>query len=256
MAELVAFLEIPAAIAAAERGLVDAAVVPIENAIEGSINVTVDHLIHSGSAPQIVGEVNLSVRHQLIARPGVTLSQIERVVSVGAALAQCRDFLQRELPQAQMLPALSTSAAIESLVHASNLAAIGSERGAALYGMEVVARDIQDTDDNETRFVVLASDPVPPTGADKTSICCLIAEDRPGSLMAILGEFANRGINLTKIESRPTRSGLGKYFFLIDLEGHHSDPVIEAALEGARSKSEQLMFLGSYPSLGGTKGRS
>lgn len=246
-AEYIAFLEIPGAISAVEHGLVDAAVVPIENAIEGSISVTVDHLIHSSSSAKIVGELNLPVRHHLVSRPGVTLSQVERIVSIPAAVAQCRGFLQRELPQVQILPALSTSAAVQSLVHAVNMAAVGSERAAELYGMEVLVRNIQDIDENVTRFVVLSQEAGPATGKDKTSICCLIAEDRPGSLMAILAEFADRGINLTKVESRPTRGGLGKYFFLIDLEGHLADLPVKQALDGARRRSESLMILGSYP---------
>ena len=116
--------------------------------------------------------------------------------------------------------------------------------------MEIIAADIQDGDDNTTRFVVLGGEPTAPTGRDKTSMCCSIAEDRPGSLMAILAEFADRGINLTKIESRPTRSGLGKYFFLIDLQGHQADPQVAAALNGVRGKSHVLKVLGSYPTAG------
>jgi prephenate dehydratase len=113
--------------------------------------------------------------------------------------------------------------------------------------MEIIARDIQDGADNTTRFVVLGGRPAPPTGRDKTSICCSIAEDRPGSLVAILNEFADRSINLSKIESRPTRGGLGKYFFLIDIEGHQDDAGVAAALEGVRANSYILKVLGSYP---------
>jgi len=249
-AELVGFPDIPAVISALGHKLVDAAVVPIENSIEGAINVTLDELIHDESPPPIVAERNLRVRHHLIARPGTGISDIERVVSIPVAVAQCRRFMLEHLPQVQILPALSTSAAVQSLVHSVRIAAIGNERAAQLYGMEIIARDIQDGDDNTTRFVVLGGHPVPPTGKDKTSICCSIAEDRPGSLMAILAEFANRGINLTKIESRPTRGGLGKYFFLIDLEGHQADPAVADALEGVRGNSYILKILGSYPASG------
>jgi prephenate dehydratase len=246
-AEYVGFPDIPAVISALTHKLVDAAVVPIENSIEGSINVTQDHLIHADEPPPIVAELNLAVRHHLVARPGTKLSQIERVVSIPAAVAQCRNFLQQQLPQVQVLAALSTSAAVQSLVHSSNIAAIGNERAAKLYGMEIIAADIQDSSDNVTRFVALGHTPADSTGMDKTSISLLLAEDRPGSLMAMLAEFATRDINLTKIESRPTRSGLGKYFFLIDLEGHQADPKIADALTGVRGHSDQLKILGSYP---------
>jgi prephenate dehydratase len=249
-AELVGFPDIPAVISALGHHLVDAAVVPIENSIEGSVNATLDQLIHDETPPPIVAELNLQVRHHLIARPGMGLSDIERVVSIPIAVAQCRKFMLENLPQVQILPALSTSAAVQSLVHSVRIAAIGNERAAQLYGMEVIARDIQDGDDNKTRFVVLGGEPAAATGRDKTSICCSIAEDRPGSLMAILGEFAQRSINLTKIESRPTRGGLGKYFFLIDLEGHQSDAEVAAALEGVRGNSLILKILGSYPAAG------
>ena len=249
-AELVGFADIPAVISALGHRLVDAAVVPIENSIEGAINVTLDELIHDESPPPIVAERNLPVRHNLIARPGTGLTEIERVVSIPVAVAQCRRFMLEHLPQVQVLPALSTSAAVQSLVHSIHIAAIGNERAAHLYGMEIIAADIQDGDDNTTRFVVLGGEPTAPTGRDKTSMCCSIAEDRPGSLMAILAEFADRGINLTKIESRPTRSGLGKYFFLIDLQGHQADPQVAAALKGVRGKSHVLKVLGSYPTAG------
>jgi prephenate dehydratase len=245
--EFVGFPDIPATISALGHKLVDATVVPIENSIEGSINATVDYLIHTDNAPQIVAEFNLPVRHHLVARPGTTLSQIERVVSIPAAVAQCRTYLQEHLPQVQVLAALSTSAAVQSLVHSSNIAAIGNERAATLYGMEIIASDIQDTSDNVTRFAVLGDRAAAATGHDKTSICFSIPEDRPGSLMAVLAEFANRGINLSKIESRPTRGGLGKYYFLIDLEGHQDDGPVAEALGNVRERSLKFMILGSYP---------
>lgn len=246
-AEQVAFDDIPAVIAALTHRVVDAAVVPIENSIEGSVSATLDQLIHSKAPPVIVAELNLAVRHHLVARPGTSLSDVERLVSHPQAVAQCRRYILEHLPQVQVLPALSTSAAVQSLVHSSRIAAIGNERAASLYGMQLIARDIQDSDENLTRFVLLGHDPAEPTGRDKTSICCSIAEDRPGSLMTILREFSDRRINLTKIESRPTRGGLGKYFFLIDLEGHQHDAEVAAAIEGVRQNSHVLMILGSYP---------
>lgn len=246
-AELVGFPDIPSVISAVSHGLVDQAIAPIENSIEGSINVTLDQLIHGKNQPRIIAEVNLEVHHHLIGRPGTTIGEIERVVSVPAAVAQCRQFLLEQLPQVQVLAALSTSSAVSSLVHSDRIAAIGNERAARLYGMELVARDIQDAADNVTRFVVLGRTSPEATGRDKTSICCYIAEDRPGSLVAILSEFARRDINLSKLESRPTRAGLGKYFFLIDLVGHESDPEVMEALRGVRANCETVLVLGSYP---------
>jgi prephenate dehydratase len=227
--------------------LVEAAVVPIENSIEGSVNVTLDQLIHSRVPPRIAAELNLAVRHHLVGRPGTGLGDIERLVAHPQAVAQCRQFMLEHLPQVQVLPALSNSAAVQSLVHSNNIAAIGNQRSADLYGMAIIRPDIQDSHDNTTRFVVLTDELTSPTGRDKTSICCSIAEDRPGSLMAILAEFANRGINLTKIESRPTRGGLGKYYFLIDCVGHEQDHEVAAALEAVRGISYELKLLGSYP---------
>ena len=246
-AEFVGFPDIPAVISAVSHSLVDQAIVPIENSIEGSINVTIDQLIHGNSRPRINAELNLPVRHHLVGRPGTTIGDVERVVSVPAAIAQCRQFLQDHLPQVQVLPALSTSAAVSSLVHSDRIAAVGTERAARLYGMEVIASDIQDADDNVTRFVVLGRGTTAPTGRDKTSICCMPAEDRPGSLVALLNEFARRDINLTKLESRPTRGGLGKYFFLVDLEGHETDPEVAEALAAVRELCESVLVLGSYP---------
>ncbi|MFN2465364.1 MAG: prephenate dehydratase [Candidatus Dormibacteria bacterium] len=246
-AEMVGFPDIPSVISAVSHGLVDQAVVPIENSIEGSINVTLDQLIHGKNPPRIVAEQNLEVHHHLIGRPGTTIGEIERVVSMPAAVAQCRGFLQQHLPQVQVLPALSTSAAVSSLVHSDRIAAIGNERAARLYGMELIASNIEDADDNVTRFVVLARSSAGATGRDKTSICCYIAQDRPGSLVAILNEFASRDINLSKLESRPTRGGLGRYFFLVDLIGHETDADVAAALAGVRETCESVVVLGSYP---------
>ena len=246
-AELVGFPDIPSVISAVSHGLVDQAVAPIENSIEGSINVTVDQLIHGNNQPRIIGELNLPIRHHLIGRPGTTITDVERVVSIPAAVAQCRQFLLEHLPQVQILPALSTSAAVSSLVHSDRIAAVGNERAARLYGMEIIASDIQDADDNVTRFAILGRTSPAPTGRDRTSILCYIAEDRPGSLVQILGEFAGRDINLSKLESRPTRAGLGKYFFLIDLNGHEDDPVVAEALAAVTQHGVTVHVLGAYP---------
>ena len=253
--QFVMFPDITAVISALGHRLVDAAVAPIENSIEGSVNITVDQLIHAPDSPRIVAELNLLVRHHLVARPGTTISDVERLIAHPQSLAQCRQWVLQNLPQVQILPALSNSAAVQSLVHSNQIAAIGNERSAELYGMTLIASDIQDGDENLTRFVVLGHEPVPSTGRDKTSISCSIAEDRPGSLVTILQAFSERSINLTKIESRPTRGGLGKYFFLIDLSGHESDEDVAEALAAVREQSLTMRILGSYPASPGVAGR-
>jgi len=246
-AELVSFPEVAAAISAVMHRLVDRAVVPIENSIEGSVSVTLDQLIHAERAPRIVAEVNLPIHHQLVARPGIGLSEIERIVSLPLAAAQCRRFLLEHLPQAQILAALSTSAAVSSLVHSSNIAAIGNRRAARLYGMDIVAEEIEDDEDNLTRFVILGHEPVAATGRDRTSICCTPMENVPGALLAVLRPFSDRGLNLAKVESRPTRRGMGRYFFLIDVAGHENDAAVAEALGEVRHFTRQLRVLGSYP---------
>jgi prephenate dehydratase len=245
-ATLVPFLDIPTVIAAVGAGSVDEALVPIENSIDGSIAVTLDLLI-SEASPRIVGETVLPVRHHLIARPGTQLTDVERVVSIPTAAAQCRTYLRDRLPGAQVFPALSTAAAVAACVHSDRLAAIGTTAAARLYGMEVIAADIEDFADNATRFVALGRLATGPTGRDRTSLVFAFSEDRPGSLVGVLTPFAERGINLTKIESRPTKMALGRYHFLIDCEGHESDTPVAAALAEVRSRTVGLRVLGSYP---------
>lgn len=245
-ATLVPFSDIPSAVAALTAGVVDEAIVPIENSTEGSVTVTLDLLI-APEAPRIVGEMVLPVRHHLIARPGTALHDIERVISLGQPAAQCRNFLREQLPGAQVFPALSTAAAVAACVHSDRLAAIGTEGAARLYGMAVIAADIQDNADNATRFVTLGREHPASTGRDRTSLVFSLAADRPGGLLAALRPFADRGINLTRIESRPTKATLGNYWFLIDFEGHLDDAPVAEAVGEVRSIAVELRVLGSYP---------
>lgn len=245
-AVLVPYPDIATVIAAATAGLVDEALVPIENSTEGSVTVTVDLLI-AGEAPPVVGETVVPVRHQLVARPGTRLTDIERVVSIPTATAQCRTFLRERLPGAQLFPALSTAAAVAACVHSGSTAAVGTETAARLYGMEVVAADIQDSVANATRFVALGNRRPAPTGRDRTSIVFSFASDRAGSLVGALTPFAERGINLMKIESRPTKAELGQYHFLIDCEGHELDDRVAAALVELGALTVGLRVLGAYP---------
>ena len=244
---LIPFPTIPAVAVSVSTGMADEGVVPIENSIEGSVNDTLDLLIHE-SQTLIRQEIILPIEQCLLVKPGTPTTAIEVVYSHPQALAQCRRFLERCFPKAQLVAALSTAAAVEEMMKApSPSAAIGPHRAAVLWGAQVLARGIQDHKPNLTRFVVLAQTDHAPTGSDKTSFCFSFAEDKPGLLLSVLQEFANRNINLAKVESRPSKDSLGKYIFLIDMEGHRLDPVIAEALVRVQSKCDLFKVFGSYP---------
>ncbi len=238
----------PAAVSAVETGLATEAVLPIENSIEGSVTTTLDLLIHE-TPLRITGELMLPVRHFLVTRPGVALQDITVVSSHPQALGQCRRFLERCLPSVDQVAALSTSGSVQEAAESTegNRAGIGTMRAAELYGGEILAHDIQDQRGNVTRFVVLSPEDSPPTGDDKTSIAFRLNENVPGSLHHALSEFAEAGIQLTKIESRPTKSWLWDYIFLVDMLGHREDPDIAAALDRAAKHCQMFKVFGSYP---------
>lgn len=251
--ELVALPSIPAVLAAAGAGDVDLGFVAIENAIEGTVNVTVDTLAFGPADLLIQREVVTPVRLHLLGLPGATPGEVDRVVSFPHATAQCRGFLDAELPGARTEAANSTAEAARLVGEGDDLrvAAIGTARAAELYGLDVLAADVEDHPENATRFVVVAAAGVPPpTGHDKTTIVVFQHADRPGSLLAILQEFAARALNLTKLESRPTKRGLGDYCFVIDLAGHVGDELVADCLRDLRSKQADVRFLGSYPAAG------
>lgn len=240
---------------AAERGEADFAFVAIENAIEGTVNVTQDALAFESDL-LIQREIVLPVHLALMVRPGVTMDRIGQVWSFPHALAQCRAWMAANLPGAVSEAANSTADAARMLSVAEgdlavSGAAIAPARAAEVYGLEILDPAIEDHDDNATRFVLLARHVVPaPTGHDKTSIVVFQHADEPGSLLSILQEFAVRGINLTRLESRPTRRGLGNYCFLIDLEGHVADEIVADALRSLKVAHDEVKFLGSYPAAG------
>jgi prephenate dehydratase len=239
---------VPEVIAAVERSDADGGVVPIENMIEGSVSVTLDTLAFD-SELLIQREIDLPVSLNLCAQPGVSLSDVKVVTSFPHALAQCRGWLGKKLPDADTKASHSTSEAARDVSRSKrrDLAAICNALAAELYGLEVLATDIEDHPENETRFVLVGRGVPAPTGHDKTSIVCFQRQDRPGSLLGILQEFAARDVNLTKLESRPTKQGLGDYCFFIDCEGHVSDEVVADALRNVRAKQGEVKFLGSYP---------
>ena len=246
-AVLIPYPSIPEVIMAVAQGQVQEGIVPTENSIEGAVNVSLDMLVHQVDL-QIKYEVVLPVQHNLLARPGTKIEDVEIVYSHPQALAQCANFTSGRLSQAAVRSTTSTTVAA-SLVSESQekWAAIGTKTAAQLYGLEILVEGIQAVNDNYTRFLVLAQDDHPPTGQDKTSIAFAQQKDRPGGLYSIMGEFALRNINLTRIESRPTRKMLGEYIFFLDLEGHRKDEVVREALEQVAEKTTFFKILGSYP---------
>ena len=217
---------------AVAEGEVDLGVVPVENAIEGTVNASVDTMAFDVDV-MIQRELLEPVAFQLLGLPGTELCDIDRVMTIPVAYAQCRTWLRSHLPAAQFTPANSTAEAARHIAADADptVAAIANRRAAELHGLEVLGAGIEDHPENQTRFVVVARSGVPPrTGHDKTSIVVFQRSDRPGSLLGILQEFAARSINLTLLLSRPTKTSLGDYCFLLDLDGHLSDPVVADCL--------------------------
>lgn len=231
---------------AVAAGIVDESVVPIENSLEGSVDESLDALLRAEGV-SIRGELILAVEQNLIAAPGSKLNQITVVMSHPQALAQCREYLERNLPQARLEAALSTAAAVNQAVQSPGSAAIGTRRAAELAGGDILAAAIQDNPHNKTRFVILAREDAPTSGDDKTSFAFTVAHDKPGSLLGVLRELADRGINMTRIESRPTREELGIYIFLIDFQGHRLEAKVAEALAAVRQQAHYFRLFGSYP---------
>ncbi|OGD35885.1 hypothetical protein A2V94_07695 [Candidatus Atribacteria bacterium RBG_16_35_8] len=230
-----------------DRGEADEGLVPIENSIEGSVNITQDILTFESEA-KIIGEVTIPVKHSLIGKKKIKLKDIKKVISHPHATAQCRNFLSTNLKGAEIIAANSTAEAVKILKREDNdVAAIGTKTAAKIYGLEIIENDIEDNKDNKTRFVLLGNKIQTKTGNDKTSIVCFLKEDRPGSLYKILKEFANRDINLTRLESRPAKKNLGDYVFMIDLDGHLHDDNVFKVIEALRKSVYLVKILGSYP---------
>ena len=240
-------------IAEVDAGRAEIGVVPIENAIEGSVNETLDTLAFDASEHLFIHrEIVVPVDLNLCVKPGTKLSDVKTVSSIPQASAQCRDWLATKLPGVDVQAANSTAEAARDVARskAAGRAAIAPSLAAKLYGLEVVAAGIHDHPDNSTRFVVIGHGIAARTGHDKTMIVVFQShQDRPGGLLAILQEFAARDINLTKLESRPTKRELGSYCFFIDFEGHISDELVADVLRNVAAKHE-VRFLGSYAAAG------
>ncbi len=250
---------VDAALAAVRSGEAAAAVVPIENSVEGGVSATLDALA-SGSALRVTREVLVPITFVLAAPSGTSLDDVRRVATHPHGWAQCRGWMAAHLPEASYVPALSTAAAAQGLAAPSEAAAsseVAAPYDAALcaplaaerFGLDVLAADVGDNGGAITRFVVVARPGplAPPTGADKTTLVVYQADDHPGGLLEMLEQFATRGINLSRIESRPTGDMLGRYCFSIDCEGHLGEARVGEALMGLHRTCREVRFLGSYP---------
>ena len=252
-AELVPYTSVSAALDAVRAGQADGAMVPLENSVEGSVPTTLDELA-SGEPLQVTREVLLPVTFCLLARAGTVTSDVRLVATHPHAEAQCRRWLREHLPQAEVVLTPSTADAARSVADGRFDAAVAAPIAAGHYGLQALAADVQDTEGAVTRFVLVSrpGPPPAPTGADRTTLFAFIADDHAGALLSLLTEFAVRGINLTRIESRPSGSGLGRYFFSIDCEGHLADARVGEALAALHRTCAEVRVLGSYPRADGT----
>jgi prephenate dehydratase len=243
---------------AVEEGEVERAVVPIENALEGAVAVTLDTLALDATDLRIVSEVVHPIHHCVVAARELDLADVRRVVSHPQATAQCRLFLREHLGGAERVVAPSTADAVLSVRDSAEPeVALGSRLAADLYGCRILVADVEDHPDNVTRFVWLAraGDAGEHAVADKTSLVFWGGDDQsPGWLVHALRELSDRGVNLTRIESRPRRTSLGHYMFFVDLEGAAADPLVAEALEALAGQVEELRVLGSYTNASGTPG--
>jgi prephenate dehydratase len=238
-------VSIPEVFEAVERGKAEQGVVPIENSIEGSVSATLDALAFDSSL-EIQRELVLDIRFALMAAPGTMLSDVTGVYAHPQAGGQCRRWLERHLPGRAVVAANSNAEAVQSAVASPGAAALGPALAAEIYGADVLEESVQDYAGNQTRFVVIGHGLQPRTGRDKTSLALFMKKDKPGALLMILSEFAYGDINLTKIQSRPTKRQLGDYMFFVDLEGHVEDANVRLALDCLRLKLREVKVLGSY----------
>ncbi len=256
--ELVSVSTIYETVMAVREGSVERALVPIENSLEGSVNATLDSLALETEDVAILGEVILPIRHCLIARTELELSAVEVVISHPQANAQCARFIRTRLAGARVQIGTSTAEAVRTVAeHDGPWAALGNRLAAELYGCVVLRAGVEDVADNETRFVWLGpvgappgapGDTEPPRGPWKTAVVFWgLGSETPGWLVSCLSEFAVREVNLTRIESRPRKQGLGRYMFFVDLEGRDTEPHVGAALAGLREHVEALRVLGAFP---------
>ncbi|MFD5555664.1 prephenate dehydratase [Streptomyces sp. NPDC127068] len=249
--ELIPMVSVPAALDAVRVGSAAGALVPIENSVEGGVTATLDELARGGPL-MIYREVVLPIAFALLVRPGTELSAIKTVTGHPVAQPQVRNWLAAHLPDAVWESAASNADGARLVQEGRFDAAFAGEFAAVTYGLEALVTDVHDAANAETRFVLVGRPgrPAAPTGADKTSVVIWLGDDHPGALLALLQEFAIRGVNLMRIESRPTGQGIGNYCFSIDAEGHITDRRVGEALMGLKRTCPQVRFLGSYPRAG------
>ncbi len=258
-ADLVACPAFADILALAAAGQVDLGFVPIENSIEGSVNEVLDGLIFESDV-LIQREVEIGIRLNLVGPPGMGMADVRRVLAQPVAAAQCRLWMAKHLPGVEVEGAASNADSARRVAEGraggaplepEGTAALSTALAAELHGLGVLAADVEDRPENTTRFVAVARGGIPaPTGHDKTSLVCFQHADRPGSLYGILGQFSARNLNLTRLESRPTKRGMGDYCFVIDLEGHVDDEVVADCLRDLHAQLAGVKFLGSYPAAG------
>lgn len=246
--ERVPLTTIPDVIDAVRSSAAELGVVPIENSIEGAVNLTLDTLAFGPPGVYITGEIAIPVTMNLLVVPGTALAAIKEVRSHAMALPQCREWLATNLPGVEQVTSASTARAAEEVAEGDgSLAALGTTMAAEQFGLEVLCADIQDRDGNTTRFVTLGRAMPGPSAADKTSMVVFLGADRPGLLMRVLDEFALRSINLTNIESRPTKTRLGEYCIFIDASGHLTESRMAEALRSVHRHVADVRILGTYP---------
>ena len=256
-AELTPYPSVTLAISAVRAGTVDGALVPLENSVEGAVPATLDELAGSGEPLIIASETYLPVVFELLARAGTTADQVTTVATHPHAEAQVRRFLHESLGDIELHLLASTAAGAAAVAAGEFDAAVATEVAGRMYGLTSIAHDIADHTGAMTRFVLLTrpTPPPPPTGNDRTSLVAYLRDDHSGALLEILTEFAVRGVNLTRIESRPTKAGVGHYCFSIDCEGHIADARVGDALAAAHRICDEVRFLGSYTRAEGVQGR-
>ncbi len=226
-----------------ESGRADYGVVPVENTIEGVVNYTLDMFLESDL--KISGEVVIPINLHLLSN-AEDVKEIERIYSHKMAIAQCREWIEKNLPKAQVVETDSTAKACEIALEEERSAAIASEAASYTYHLNIIAKNIQESSDNYTRFLVISKREMKPTGRDKTSLIFAV-RDEPGALYKALEVFYKRGVNLTKIESRPSRKRAWDYVFFIDMEGHKEEENVKGVLEDLKGKTQMVKLLGSYP---------
>jgi prephenate dehydratase len=254
-AGLLPLANVTLAIDAVRAGQADAALVPLENSVEGAVPATLDELA-TGDPLVIAEETYVRVTFELLARAGATLADVKTVATHPHAEAQVRRWLMSNLPDASVHLVGSTAAAAQAVATGDFDAAVSAPVAGELYGLDPLARDIADTDGAVTRFVLLTrpAPPPPPTGNDRTTLVAYLREDHSGALLEILSEFATRAVNLTRIESRPTKGRIGQYCFSIDCEGHIRDERVGDAIAALHRVCADVRYLGSYPRRDGAQG--